>query len=52
MSLTADDFRDFMESDPDDDESLPLGDALDELAVDIEVDSVEAVRDVRWMPSS
>jgi hypothetical protein len=47
MSLTTDDFREFMSSDPDDDESVPLGDALDELAVDVEVDSVEAVRDVR-----
>jgi hypothetical protein len=47
MSLTTDDFRDFMGSDPDDDESVPLGDALAEVAVDVEVDSVEAVRDVR-----
>ncbi|WP_424016953.1 hypothetical protein ACOZ4N_13840 [Halorientalis pallida] len=47
MSLTTDDFEDFMASDPADDETVPLGDALEELAVDIEVDSVEAVRDVR-----
>ncbi|MGB9965321.1 hypothetical protein [Halobacterium sp. CBA1126] len=47
MSLTTDDFREFMGSDPEDDESVPLGDALEELAVDIDVDSVEAVRDVR-----
>lgn len=47
MSLTTDDFRDFMANDPDDDESDPLGDALADLAVDVEVDSVEAVRDVR-----
>lgn len=47
MSLTADDFREFMTPDPDDDETVPLGDALAELAVDVEVDSVEAVRDVR-----
>ncbi|WP_193767600.1 hypothetical protein [Halorientalis pallida] len=47
MSLTTDDFEDFMRSDPGDDETVPLGDALEELAVDIEVDSVEAVRDVR-----
>jgi hypothetical protein len=47
MSLTTDDFREFMDSDPEDDESVPLGDALEELAVDVEVDSVEAVRDVR-----
>jgi len=47
MSLTTEDFREFMTSDPEDDESLPLGDALADVAVDIEVDSVEAVRDVR-----
>ena len=38
---------DFMDSDPDDDESVPLGDALAEVATDVEVDAVEAVRDVR-----
>jgi len=47
MSLTTDDFEAFMASDPEDDETVPLGDALSELAIDIEVDSVEAVRDVR-----
>mgnify|MGYP000241762283 CR=1 FL=1 len=47
MSLTAEDFREFMTADPDDDEAVPLGDALEELAVDVETDSVEAVRDVR-----
>lgn len=47
MSLTTDDFAEFMGGDPDDDEEVPLGDALRELAVDVEVDSVEAVRDVR-----
>jgi len=47
MSLTTDDFREFMEADPDDDETVPLGDALSELAVDVEVDAVDAVRDVR-----
>ena len=47
MSLTTDDFEEFMASDPEDDEELPLGDALAALAVDAEVDSVEAVRDVR-----
>jgi hypothetical protein len=46
MSLTTDDFREFLHPDPDDDEAVPLGDALAELAVDVEVDSVEAVRDV------
>ncbi|MDR5673658.1 Uncharacterized protein AArcCO_2765 [Halalkaliarchaeum sp. AArc-CO] len=47
MSLTTDDFREFMGSDPEDDETVPLGDALAELAVDVEVDSVEEVRDLR-----
>jgi hypothetical protein len=42
MSLTTDDFREFIAGDPEDDESLPRGDALAELAVD-----VEDVRDVR-----
>lgn len=47
MSLTTDDFRDFLDADPEDDEGVPMGDALAELAVDVEVDSVEEVRDVR-----
>lgn len=47
MSLTTDDFREFVAADPEDDESVPLGDALAELAVDVDVDSVEEVRDVR-----
>ncbi|ESS02958.1 MAG: hypothetical protein A07HR67_02466 [uncultured archaeon A07HR67] len=47
MSLTSDDFEEFVSSDPDDDETIPLGQALSELGLDVEVDSVEAVRDVR-----
>lgn len=47
MSLTTDDFKDFLDEDPEDDESVSLGDALAELAVDVETDSVEAVRDAR-----
>jgi hypothetical protein len=47
MSLTADDFAEFLDTDPEDDETVPLGDALDELAVDVEVDAVEVVRDER-----
>jgi hypothetical protein len=46
MSLTTDDFREFLDMDPDYDESIALGDALEELAIDVEVDSVEAVRDL------
>jgi hypothetical protein len=45
MSLTSDDFEEFVSSDPDDDETVPLGEGLD-----VEVDSVEAVRDVRERP--
>ena len=45
--LMTDGFRDFTIPDPDDDGSVPLGNALAELAVDVEIDSVEAVRDVR-----
>ena len=47
MSLTSDDFREFVVADPEDDETVPLGDALAAVAVDTEVDAVEAVRDVR-----
>lgn len=47
MSLTTDDFREFVVDDPDDDPSLPLGDALEAVAVDVDTDSVQAVRDVR-----
>ena len=47
MGLTSDDFEEFVSSDPDDDETVPLGQALSELGLDVEVDSVEAVRDVR-----
>lgn len=47
MSLTADDFTEFAPPDPTDDEATPLGDALAELAVDVELDAVEAVRGTR-----
>jgi hypothetical protein len=47
VSLTTDDFREFVSSDAEDDGPDPLGDALAELAVDTDVDSVEAVRDIR-----
>jgi hypothetical protein len=47
MSLTTDDFAEFLAEDPEDDTDVPLGTALSELAVDVEIDSVEAVRDVR-----
>lgn len=47
MSLTTEDFDEFMTDDPEDNEDVPLGDALQELAVNEAVDSVEAVRDVR-----
>ena len=44
MSLTAEDFERYLRED-DDDESL--GDALAELAVDVETDAVDAVREIR-----
>ncbi|QLK24877.1 hypothetical protein HYG81_12240 [Natrinema zhouii] len=47
MSFTADDFAEFMAGDLEDEETVPLGDALNELAVDIEVDAVDEVRDSR-----
>ncbi|GAB3019459.1 hypothetical protein [Natronobiforma cellulositropha] len=47
MSLTTDDFTAFLTGDPEDDEDIPLGDALRELAVEIETDAVEDVRDGR-----
>jgi|AntRauTorcE11898_2_1112593.scaffolds.fasta_scaffold06052_5 hypothetical protein len=36
-----------MQSDPEDEATMPLGDSLSEVAVDVDVDSVEAVRVVR-----
>jgi len=45
MSLTADDFAEYLRDDTEDDR--PLGDALAELAVDVDMDSVAAVRDLR-----
>lgn len=47
MILTTDDFVEFMAADPSGDEDIPLGDALKEVAVDVETDAVEAIRDVR-----
>ena len=44
MSITADDFERYMRED---DDGEPLGDALAELAVDVETDSVAVVREVR-----
>ena len=38
MSLPTDDLREFLESDPEDDESVPLGDALAEIAVDVDIE--------------
>lgn len=44
MSLTADDFEKYLREDND---GEPLGDALTDLAVDVETDAVEAVRQIR-----
>ena len=45
MSLIADDFAEYLRSDNDDDQSL--GDALADLSIDVDVDSVEAVHETR-----
>ncbi|QSW97920.1 hypothetical protein [Haloterrigena alkaliphila] len=47
MVLAADDLAEFVARDPSDDEDVPLGDALEELSIDVETDAVDAVRDVR-----
>lgn len=44
MSLTADDFEKFLRGD---DDERPLGDALADLALDVETDAVGAVREIR-----
>ncbi len=44
MSLSADDFRKYLRDDDDDER---LGDALAALAVDVESDAVEDVRELR-----
>jgi hypothetical protein len=46
MSLTTDDFTEFIGSEADDEE-VRLGALLEELSVDVDVDAVEEVRDVR-----
>lgn len=43
MSLTTEDLTEFMGTDPEDDEETPLGDALAELSVDVDVDAVRSV---------
>lgn len=47
MRLTVADFRSFLARDPAADEAVALGDALQAVAVDVESDAVEAVRDAR-----
>lgn len=47
MSLTTDDFEVFVAPDPEDDETVPLGEVLEALAVDADIDSVTVVRDGR-----
>ena len=46
MGLTADDFAEFVRDESDSDDRQ-LGDALAEIAIDVDLDSVEAVRDLR-----
>lgn len=45
MSLTADDFAEFLREALEDEQ--PLGDSLSELAIDVDLDSVESVREMR-----
>lgn len=50
MSLTPEDFSEFLregDEDENSDDERPLGDLLAELAVDVDIDSVEAVREIR-----
>lgn len=47
MSLIADDFEKYFRDDDDDER---LGDALAALAIDVETDAVDEVRDVRERP--
>ena len=47
MSLSSDEFEEFVSLDLDDDETVPLGQALSEPGLDVEMDAVEAVRDIR-----
>jgi hypothetical protein len=44
MSLTGDDFEQYLRED---DDGEPLGDALAALALDVETDAVDAVREIR-----
>ena len=44
MILTADDFEQYLRED---DDGEPLGDALAALALDVETDAVDAVREIR-----
>ena len=44
MSLTTDDFEQYLRED---DDGEPLGDALAALALDVETDAVDAVREIR-----
>ncbi|MBB6647258.1 hypothetical protein [Halobellus ruber] len=44
MSLTADDFERYLRED---DDGEPSGDALAALALDVETDAVDAVREIR-----
>jgi hypothetical protein len=44
MSLTAGDFEQYLRED---DDGEPLGDALAALALDVETDAVDAVREIR-----
>lgn len=46
MSLTADDFAEYLRS-GDDNDDRPLGEALADLSIDVDMDSVEVVHETR-----
>lgn len=50
VSRPTDDFSEFMADDSSENEDVPLGDALEKLAVDVRTNAVEAVRDVCKRP--
>lgn len=46
MSLTADDFTEYLRS-SDEVDDRPLGEGLADLSIDVDIDSVETVREAR-----
>ncbi|KYH23895.1 hypothetical protein HAPAU_39740 [Halalkalicoccus paucihalophilus] len=50
MGVYADDANEFARSDTDSDERLPLGQRLQGMASDLDIDSVSEVRELREQP--